>query len=453
MNIPERDRERLRKLHAMLGSNSPGEAENARKMIMDLLERHKATWPDLTMLLQEDEQQQQADNSSEKTVFEFNPLDLIHHMLAEYISLTAHQLIAVTLWIAHTYVYKSFIQTPRLFLTSPVRGCGKTTLLSLIEKLTLNARKIDGISDAGLFRLLDGEPTLLLDEVDNADLPNSPVKRRVLNAGHRKGTVEVRVMNNEMVHYSLYAPVALAAIKRLHRPLMDRSIVIAMRRSRNRLPDFDGGDAALIYIEEGLRAFFRANGALLNTKPELPFKNRFADNWRPLISVADLCGLSEVRDWPALAREAALEFNKSVRDEDPEITLIEHCIGAFKSENVDRLRTDDLLAFLHSESMWSEWEGLKGNAASHQLTVHELATMLRDFDIKPRPFYPLHRKPGDKTARGYMLAPFEAAWQSYGGRDPAEWEKPAAPATVPRKIGSKRKTTKARPKRRNRKKP
>jgi Protein of unknown function (DUF3631) len=452
MNIRERDRERLRKLHAMLGSSSPGEVENARKMIMDLLERHEATWLDLTMLLQEDEQQQ-ADNSSEKTVFEFNPLDLIHHMLAEYISLTEHQLVAVTLWIAHTYVYKSFIQTPRLFLTSPVRGCGKTTLLSLIEKLTQNARKIDGISDAGLFRLLDEEPTLLLDEVDNADLPNSPVKRRVLNAGHRKGTVESRVMNNEVVHYSLFAPVAFAAIKRLHRPLMDRSIVIAMRRSRNKLPDFDGGDAALIYIEEGLRAFFRANGALLNTKPELPFKNRFADNWKPLISVADLCGRSEVHDWPALAREVALEFNKSNRDEDPEITLIEHCIGAFKSENVDRLRTEDLLAFLHSESMWSEWEGLKGNAAPHQLTVHELATMLRDFDIKPRPFYPLHRKPSDKTARGYMLAPFEAAWQSYGGRDPAEWEKRAAPALVPRKIGSKRKTTKARPKRRNRKKP
>jgi hypothetical protein len=106
-----------------------------------------------------------------------------------------------------------------------------------------------------------------------------------------------------------------------------------------------------------------------------------------------------------------------------------------------------------AKACWSEWEGLKGNAASHQLTVHELATMLGDFDIKPRPFYPLHRKPRDKTARGYMLAPFEAAWQSYGGRDPAEWKKPAAPAAAPRRIGSKRKAKKARPKRRSRKKP
>lgn len=424
MDIPKKDRERLRKLHALLGSNNPGEADNARKKIMDLLDRHGATWPDLTTLLQEDEPPQ-AERPPDKTAFDFNPLDLVHHLLAEYISLTAHQFIAVTLWIAHTYLYSSFTQTPRLFLTSPVRGCGKTTLLSLIEKFARNAIKIDGTSDAGLFRILDREPTLLLDEADNADLPNSPIKRRVLNAGHRRGTVEARVINSEVVHFSLFAPVALAAIRRLHLPLMDRSIVIAMRRSKTKLPDFDGNDAALIHIEEALRDFFRANGALVNTKPELLFKNRFADNWRPLIAVADLCGPSEIHDWPALAREAALEFSKSARDEDPEITLIEHCIGVFKSENVDRLRTEMLLASLHRDhNMWLEWEGMKGNATPHPLTPHELATMVRDFGIKPRPFNPLHRKLKDKTARGYLLTEFEAAWQEYGdGRD--LWATPA----------------------------
>lgn len=436
MIIPERDRDRLRKLHAMMGSSNPGEAENARKLIMELLERLNATWYDLTALLQEDEQQE-ADHRSEKTVFDFNPLDLLYHILTEYISLTKHQFAAVTLWIAHTYIYRSFMQTPRLFLTSPVHGCGKTTLLYLIEKLVPHAMRIDGISDAGLFRLLDGEPTLLLDEVDNADLPNSPIKRRVLNAGHRRGTVETRVMNNEVIKYSLFAPVALAAIKRLHRPLMDRSIVIAMRRSKTELREFDGEDPLLIHIEEALRTYFHANGEFLNTKPPLPFKNRFADNWKPLIAVADLCGQSEVHDWPALAREAASEFSKSVRDEDPEITLIEHCIAAFRSENVDRLRTVDLLAHLHRHPMWSEWEGVKGNATPHPLTAHELAMMLRDFDIKPRAFNPPHHR--GPTARGYLLAEFEAAWQSYGsGRDP----EPPTPS-APKKIGRRR--AKARP--------
>ncbi|WP_198031098.1 DUF3631 domain-containing protein [Bradyrhizobium sp. th.b2] len=453
MTISEKDRERLRRLHALMGSSNSGEAENARTKIFELLKRHQQSWNDLSKLLQEDVQLPDYDASADKTVFDFHPLDLVRYLLAECVSLTEHQITAVTLWIGHAYVYKSFIQTPRLFLTSPVRGCGKTTLLAFIEKLTPNAHRIDGISEAGLFRLLDTTPTLLLDEVDNADLPNSPIKRRVLNAGHRKGTVETRVINGELVYFSVFAPIALAAIKRLHGPLMDRSIVIAMQRSRTKLREFDGQDAALIHTAEGLSAFFRANGAFVNTTPELLFKNRFADNWRPLIAVAELCGVSKDYDWPALAREAALEFSKSVRDEDPEITLIEHCIDAFKSANADRLRTADLLAALHEHDMWSEWEGPKGSTIAHALTAHELATMLKEFDnIKPQPFNQLHRKSSDKTARGYRLAPFEAAWQSYGrGRDPAAPEA-AAPAAPPSKKKSKAKRPmQARPKPRGKK--
>lgn len=433
MNIPERDRALLRKLHALMGSSNPGEVESAHTKIIELLARHSATWNDLPKLLHEDEPQPQPEKPAEKTAFDFNPLDLVHHLLTEYIGLSAHQRVAVTLWIAHSYVHQSFLQTPRLFLTSPIRGCGKTTLLSFIETLALNARKIDGISDAGLFRLLDEEPTLLLDEFDNADLPNSHIKRRVLNAGHRKGTVEARVIKNEIVNYSLFAPVAIAAIHRLHLTLMDRSIVIAMKRSKTKLPDFDGKDPALIHVEEALREYFRANAAFVNSKPELPYRNRFLDNWRPLVGVADLVGASDVNDWPALAREAAAEFYKSSRDEDPEITLIEHCIRAFKSANVDRLRTADLLDMLHRDhSVWAEWEGTKGNATAHPLTAHELATMLRDFDIRPRPFNPRHRGPSDRTARGYALAEFEAAWEAYG-REPSDEEPPTPPA--PKAIG------------------
>jgi hypothetical protein len=45
--------------------------------------------------------------------------------------MTPHQFVAVALWIAHTFVYQRFAVTPRLMMTSPVRGCGKTTLLDL----------------------------------------------------------------------------------------------------------------------------------------------------------------------------------------------------------------------------------------------------------------------------------------------------------------------------------
>lgn len=451
MNISIKDRGRLRKLHALMGSDNPGEARNARKKILELLARHKAAWSDIPDLLQGDSatgEQPSAEPAAEKTVFDFNPLDLVRRIVAEYVSLTEPEYIAVTLWIAHTHVYASFNQTPRLFLTSPVRGCGKTTLLSLIEKLVPNAERIDGISDAGLFHILEEGPTLLLDEVDNADLPNSSIKRRVLNAGHRRGTKESRMMNGALKHYSLFAPVALAAIKRLHMPLMDRSIVVRMERSKTKLCELNtDDDPALIKIRVAMEAFLQANSKFLNTRPELPagFENRLADNWRPLIAVADLCG----GDWPALACQAALEFSKSYREEDPEITCIEHCIGAFKARHVDRLTTVDLLADLHAmdSAPWSEWDGLKGNKPPHSLTRHELAQMLRDFNIKPRVINQLKRRPGDKSARGYLLSEFESAWQSYGrARQDTEDAASAAPRPVPSKISPPRKVRAKRPK-------
>jgi hypothetical protein len=219
-------------------------------------------------------------------------------------------------------------------------------------------------------------------------------------------------------HYPLFAPVALAAIKRLHLPLMDRSIVIDMERSKRRLPEFNEDDAALVHARVALEARCAHSSTSLNTKPELPsaLKNRAADNWRPLISLADFCGASE-HDWPALARQAALTFSKS-HEEDPGIAAIGDGRIAFKTRGVDRLRTSDLLADLYaSDGPWAEWTGVKGNKPPHPITAHELAALLVDFNIKPRPFNELKRRPGDKTARGYLAIEFENAWAAYGPAD------------------------------------
>jgi hypothetical protein len=56
----------------------------------------------------------------------------MHHLLSRYLEMAPHQFVAVSLWIAHTFVYQRFTVTPRLMVTSPVRGCGKTTLLDLL---------------------------------------------------------------------------------------------------------------------------------------------------------------------------------------------------------------------------------------------------------------------------------------------------------------------------------
>jgi hypothetical protein len=56
--------------------------------------------------------------------------------------MTPHQFAAVPLWIAHTFDYGRFTVTLRLMVTSPVRGCGKTTLLDLLEALCVRPRSL-----------------------------------------------------------------------------------------------------------------------------------------------------------------------------------------------------------------------------------------------------------------------------------------------------------------------
>ena len=70
------------------------------------------------------------------------PLDLIVYILRRHLHLTEHQYIAVALWIVHTFFYARFSVTPRLALTSPVRGCGKTTALDIISELAAKTEQV-----------------------------------------------------------------------------------------------------------------------------------------------------------------------------------------------------------------------------------------------------------------------------------------------------------------------
>jgi len=50
---------------------------------------------------------------------DISALDLIHHLLGQYLYLTPYEYVAMALWIVHTHVYSRFIVTPRVALTSP----------------------------------------------------------------------------------------------------------------------------------------------------------------------------------------------------------------------------------------------------------------------------------------------------------------------------------------------
>ena len=130
----EKLRDRLAKLFALLGSANTGEREAARCKIDQLLAKNKKTWNDLTELLSGGNAEGWRDDVDFSESAEDDrrpaPLDLIRHILQRHLYLTEHQLVALTLWIAHTFVFDRFSVTPRLAVVSPIKGCGKTTLLN-----------------------------------------------------------------------------------------------------------------------------------------------------------------------------------------------------------------------------------------------------------------------------------------------------------------------------------
>jgi hypothetical protein len=433
----ERLRNKLAKLFALLGSNNAGEREAARCKIDELLAKNKKNWNDLTELLktgntkgwQDDEPDADTGSGGGGSVDERSvrpaPLDLIRHILQRYLHLTVHQFVAVALWIAHTFLFNRFAITPRLAVESPVRGCGKTTLLNIIKTLAFKTIKSDHVTAAVLFRLIDRDrPTLLLDEADNQDLPNDPTLRAVINSGHHCDGKIMRYLDGRIQSFSTFAPLAFATISKLPLPILHRSIVIHMERSPSEtLTRFDpktiveqAEDCDIIYRE----TFLWARQIQLNPDPAMPegLRNRPADNWRVLLSIADACGPA----WGELAREAAVDLSKG-QDEDFGVMLLSDIRDVFdRRPTVDRLASAVLVADLIEmpHGLWSEWRGPRDDQTPRKLSQGEMARMLSPFGIRPKTIWPPRRGTRGRSAKGYHRTQFEAAWASYCDGTPAQ---------------------------------
>jgi hypothetical protein len=413
---------RILALHAMLGSDNAGEREAARSELVELLAKHKLTWNDLSSLIAEAKaaelQASQNPFQDERTPTSLDPnvnaLYLVHGILQCYIDAGPDELLAIALWILHCHVHHQFTVTPRLALTSPVKGCGKTTVLSLIEHLVPRPHRTDGISPAAVYRLIDREHrVLLVDEVDNAGLATNSLLRAVFNSGHRKGGSITRVIKDGVRAFQTFTPMAIAAIGALPFPLSHRSIMIHMKRADGSRPlkRFDENDPL---TKETLNIVYGQvwnwAGVKLDLDPAMPavLRNREADNWRPLIAIADSFGA----DWGERARAAASAFAQGHGDEDIGVVLLAAIRDVFDARHVDRITSADLVAALveQDDAPWSEWRGINGDQNPRRLSQGELAKALAPFGIKSRSIR-LHGK--GSTAKGYYRHQFEDAWASY----------------------------------------
>jgi hypothetical protein len=332
-------------------------------------------------------------------------------LLCEISTLSCAAADATALWIVHTYLIDVADATPRLAVKSPEKRCGKTTLLTVISHLALRTLATSNISAAALFRTIEAfKPTLVIDEADTF-VAMSEELRGIINSGHTRGTAFVVRTEGEDFQprrFSTWAAIAFATIGKLPGTVEDRSIAVPLRRRR---PDEKverlRRDRSHLHQVASRMARWAADHAdkIAETDPEIPehLHDRAADNWRPLLAIADHAG----GDWPVRARGVAIKLSaEGAADQDSMRTmLLADVRTAFQTKRTDRLSSDDLVGHLWTleERPWPELN--KGKP----ITKNGLARLLRPFGISSGTI----RLAGERTAKGYYLSAFDDAFARY----------------------------------------
>lgn len=320
--------------------------------------------------------------------------------------------VAMALWCTFTWFIEGAQIAPLLVIRAPESECGKTTVKDIVELFVKRPLSNEGITLAALFRVVEQfQPTLLLDDADSWLLRDPKDERHsLINSGHKRGGKVLRCAPDtfDLQSFSTFCAKAIVFIGKSKDTLHNRSIEIVLRRKvagetiiplRNAARDqFNLIRTKLARIEKDyLLGFTQA-------KPSLPpgLENRAADNWEPLIAIADLAG----GQWPELARGAALGL---IKNREPvvsiNIELLTDIEQIFETIKTDKIRTAELVEALcaDEEALWSTYN------RGRPITPREISQRLSEYGIKSKTI----RFGFNDTAKGYELKQFKDAFERY----------------------------------------
>jgi hypothetical protein len=257
--------------------------------------------------------------------------------------------------------------------------------------------------------------------------------RGLLNAGHQRNRPMLRwdVTSRTAEQQDTFAMALLAAIGELPDTIMDRAVVIRMRRrapGEQVDPYRTRRDAPpLNQLRERLAAWARAHlRELQQAAPVMPLEDRAADTWEPLIAIADLAG----GDWPARARDAAQVMTVAEAQQEEDASAGVRLLGDLQEVfgNEDALYPTTILDRLHKleDAPWTDWYG-------RPLSTRDLAKLLRPYQVRSKSV----REHGTGASlKGYARADLHDAWQRYVVPTPqathaTQEEEPAAQAPRP----------------------
>lgn len=334
-------------------------------------------------------------------------LDEIAETFRRYVAFPRGGADALALWCAHSHLFHAFLCSPRLNISSPERGCGKTTLRDVISLFVPRPVLTENLSVAVLFRIVDAHtPVILADEYD-AWLKDNEELRGLLNAGHRRGAKVYRCEGDghEVRGFNAYTPAVLCGIGALPGTLHDRSIVLRLERAKQGelSARFDPRhtDSEKELCRKLARWCADNRERIAACDPVLPdgVFNRQADNWRPLFAIAEIAG----GNWPKRCADAfaQLTSRNDVDAESLRVNLLADIRQIFTGERMFSSELIDALQQM-SERPWAEVN------RGRPITERWLARNLAAFGIHSKTL-----RIGEDRAKGYELADFSDAFERY----------------------------------------
>ncbi|QLG88615.1 DUF3631 domain-containing protein [Chitinibacter bivalviorum] len=351
-------------------------------------------------------------------------LDDAFALMCRYVIADKETIRAATLWTALTWFVEYATVMPLALITAPEKNCGKSTLLNVLAKLSSRPIWASNITPAALFRAVEKwKPSLFIDEADTF-MRDSPELVGIINSGHTRDTAYViRTVGDEHEPrtFVTWGAKAISGIGAhgVADTITSRSVILMMRRKLKgeRCENMRHYDReAFAMVKRQFARWADDNGENFATmRPELDgLHNRTADNWEPLLAIADLAG----GDWPKQARLAA---HKLTHTEDDAQSINQELLGdiraAFERTRTDKLHTSVLLEELckDEESAWATYN------RGRPVTARQLSKRVAEFGVKARQL-----KIDFANRNGYELADFKDAFARYLSNEPVPAQTSAA---------------------------
>ena len=325
-----------------------------------------------------------------------------------YMVLRPEALTAVVLWTAMSWTHDAIAtHSPYLVATSAEPDSGKTTLLGVLYNLVPKPLMGAEPTGANIYRLVDREhPTLIIDEADDLFARRSDIKH-IFNSAWTRGVKIPRQVQGRTHWFDPFCPKAIGLLgAALPKALASRCVQIKLwpKTLDEKVADFGfADDEEFLTLRRKLARWATDNAAAIkDTKPAYPpgFGNRKATNWKLLLAIATHAG----GDWPKRAQQAAAFISRTSADPSLGVQLLAALQVMFSKHKV--ITSEEIVQKLHADldGAWNDYRG-------HPISKHEVAGLLKPFDIRPIVVHPTKRS--SLSPRGYKVEQFADVFARY----------------------------------------